>query len=305
MNRFISNKRITYFKRVLIVYLFLSPAILYFITIRFYPFFSAIKWSLFKWNPINPAKNTFIGLDNYIRFFTKDPKTGLVFLNTAEYIIIFLPLVIILSLILATILNNIRYKNMFRTAYFIPVVAPMVVVAALWRTFLHPAYGAVFPLLNLIGIPNKALLDTTATALPTIALVAVWKLLGFYAVIFLAGLQNIPDTYYEAARIDGASKVKMFFQITIPLLRPIIMFVLITGFINSFQVFDQVYVMSGGSFAEVGAPGNSTLVYMLYLYSQGFRFMKMGYAAMMGVIMFLITFVFSMISLRFNKTYEM
>jgi len=280
-------------------YLMLTPALIVYIALRFYPFFSAIKVSFYKWSPATPPK--FIGLRNYYSLIFLDPKFTVILKNTVMYTLMSLPPTIILALFLAILLNQIKYKKFFRACYFIPVVASMAVVASIWKALFHPDYGLITPILVEFGMTRIDFLHNPKTALPAIALVAVWKNVGFQMIIFLAGLQGIPRMYHEAAKLDGANRVQTFIYITFPLLSPILAFVVITGFISTFQVFDQVYVMTVGMWGEVGAPGDSTLVYMLYLWSQGFRFFNMGYASALGVFMFIILFLVTMFNLKITK----
>src|SRR5690606_20796426 len=208
------------------------------------PMVSAAWVSLLKWNLIAPP--VFVGLDNYTKLFA-DPKTGAIFLHTLTYIVGYLPLVYLGGLVLALALNTqLRGRSVLRGVYFLPVVTSWIVVALVWRWLLNPATGVVNTVLAWFGIAGPGWWTDPAWAMPSIILASAWKDLGFVMVILLAGLQAIDPELLDAARVDGAGRWRRLFSVVLPLLSPSTFFVVVISLINGFQVFDQVYAMTGG-----------------------------------------------------------
>lgn len=207
-----------------------------------------------------------------------------------------MPSVIVISLGIAIILNkNIKGRMFFRAAYFVPVVSSWVAVSLIWKWLFNPSFGIINYVLSLVGISGPAWLHDPQFAMIAIIITSVWKDIGFLMVMFLAGLQNIPDTYYEAASIDGASSFRKFWNITVPLLAPTTFFVLIISLINSFQVFDQVMIMTGGG------PAGTTTVLVQQIYNHAFRYYEMGYASAMSWFLFVIIFVITAVQMKLQK----
>jgi multiple sugar transport system permease protein len=220
-----------------------------------------------------------------------------VFRNTVYFVILAVPLSVIGSLALALLVNNsLRGITFFRTAYFLPVVSSMIAVALVWSWIFNPEYGLLnYLLLELFGIRGPAWLYDTTWALPAMVLVTVWKGLGYSMVIFLAGLQNIPQHLYEAATVDGAGSWRRFLHVTLPMLSPTTFFILVITLINAFQVFEQTYVLTKGG------PANSTLTLSYYVYQNAFQFFQMGNAAALSYILFAIIFSVTLIQFRAQR----
>jgi len=267
----------------------LFPSLVIGMTFVIIPIIMVIYLSFTKWDLISETKD-FIGLANYIYLF-KNPKFLKSISNTFYFAAVQIPLDLVFSLFFAFLLDKkIRGLRFFRAIYFAPVVTSMVAVSAIWLWFYDPQFGLFNYILKQIGFsPLKWLYDPN-WAMPAIVIMSVWKGLGYNIVIFLAGLQNIPESYYEAADIDGASNWKKFQYITLPLLSPVTYFVILISIINSFKVFTQISVMT-----PRGGPLYSTGVMVFYIYQQGFEGYKIGRASAAAMILFLgvlaITFV--------------
>lgn len=260
-------------------YLFLLPGILGIMIFWIGPIIFSAVLSFYKADMLTPSK--YIGFKNYGKLFT-DPLFLKSILNTCYYTFVSVPLSIMVSLILALIANQrIRGIKYFRIAYYLPSVIPVVATSLLWLWMLHPDSGIINYLLIKLRLPPLGWLRSETWAMPALILLNFWYA-GSNMVIYLAGLQGIPGQLYEAAELDGASTLRKFFNITIPLLSPTILFTLVMGLIWSFQVFTQAYVMTQGG------PNNATLTYALYIYRSAFQQFKMGYASALAWIFFLI-----------------
>ena len=276
----------------LYVLLFLGPSILGFLGFTLLPTVVSAGMSLTEWNIVNTP--VFIGLSNYVTLLTEDSVFWLSLRLTFYYSALSIPLAMAGALILALAVNQpLRGIVFFRVTYFIPVVSSMVAVAMIWRWLYAMDYGLINIGLMKAGLPQVPWLGDGRYVIPAIVLMSVWKGLGYGMIIYLAGLQGIPAHFYEAAKIDGASGWQMFWRITMPLLSPTHFFMLVTGVIGSFQVFDSVYLMTGGG------PGNASRVYNLYLFQQAFRYQHMGYASAMAWIVFHIIFMITLVQLRY------
>jgi len=280
-------------KKLGLVCLFLLPALVPLLAFRIVPMLASVVVSLLDWNLLRAP--LFVGLANYLEVLG-DPKFHKALGNTLFYMVGYLPLVLVGALAVALLLNS-RLKGLafFRSIYFLPVVTSWVVVALLWKWLLSPQGGFVNYLLGLIGIQGPGWWTDPNWAMPAIIIASVWKDLGFNMLILLAGLQNIPEQLYEAARIDGAGLWRRIRSVTIPLLTPSILFVLVLAMIGAFQVFDQVYVMTEGG------PGGATTVVMEQVVLNAFRYGRMGEASAMSWILFAIILVFTVLQLKFQK----
>jgi len=266
-------------KEVVWSYLFVLPGILGIAVFWIGPIaFSAIL-SLYKADMLTSPK--YLGFENYANLFV-DPLFLKSILNTCYYTFASVPLSMIVSLILALIANqSIRGIKYFRMAYYFPCILPVVATSLLWLWMLHPDSGIINYLLIKLRFSPLGWLRSEAWAMPALILLNIWYA-GTNMVIYLAGLQGIPDQLYEAAELDGAGRMRQFFGVTLPLLSPTILFTLVMGLVWSFQVFTQAYVMTGGG------PNNATLTYALYIYRCAFEQFKMGYASALAWIFFLI-----------------
>ncbi len=278
----------------LTAWLFISPIVLGILIFQFYPTLFSFYISFNQWNLLSPPK--WIGLNNYVELFTIDRFFKNTMINTATYALATVFAGLALGLIFAVLLNqDIRGKYLYRAIYFVPVVAPTVAVALLWQVLYDPNFGVFNGLLRMVGIHGPNWLGNTTWAMRSIIFEAIWAGLGFTILIFLAGLQGISQEYYEAAEIDGANAVQKFFFITMPLLSPTTFFLLVTGVIGSFQVFDIPFVMTGGG------PANSTQMVVMYLYNNAFVIQKMGLAAAVAFIVFVVIIILTFLNFRISK----
>ncbi|MFB0546958.1 MAG: carbohydrate ABC transporter permease, partial [Anaerolineae bacterium] len=237
----------------------------------------------------------FIGLENYRTLFT-DEFFLLALKNTTLFSICVVLLSTALALPLAVILaGKIHFSSWYQAIYFLPVVTPMVPMAVAWKWIYDPRYGIFNYILSWFGIKPIGWLVRPEIALWALIIMSVWKVLGYNIVIFLVGIKNIPSIYYEAASIDGANSWDLFWRITLPLLRPILLYVLVTSTINAYNVFTQVYVMTLGSQA---APGRAVRVLVFDIYENGFRYFRMGYASTEAVILTIIVLALTLIQFR-------
>ena len=207
-----------------------------------------------------------------------------------------MPFNIFISLILAVLINQRMYgRTFFRAILFLPMIASSVSVALLWQPLFDMSSGMLNKILTTIGLPPSTWIYDPKTSMMSVVIVALWKEIGYYMVMFLAGLQSIPSTYYEAASIDGASAARKFLFITIPLISPTTFFVMIISIIGSFQIFDLTTVLTAGG------PSNSTNTLIMYVYQAGFRFFRMGYASALSTILFVIVLIFTIIQDKLSK----
>ncbi len=272
---------------------FLLPNLLGFLIFILGPIIASFCLSFTSWDLLTPVK--WIGFENYQTLIT-DQVFWKVLWNTIYYTIGTVPAGIIISLFLAIALNQkIKGVKIFRATYFLPVISSTVAVAVVWQWLYNPEFGLLNYLLALIGIEGPKWLTSTTWAMPAIIVTSIWKNLGFNMLLFLAGLQGIPETFYEAAQIDGANWWQQFRNITIPLLSPTTFFVVIMSIINSFQVFDQIYIMTEGG------PARSTSVLVHYLYQNAFEYFKMGYASAIAYVLFFLVFIITLIQLKRSK----
>lgn len=286
-------------------FLFLAPFIVIFGVFLAYPLFYSFFLSLHKETSlVNLFENLrFVGLDNFI-VLLRDPLFGWSLLMTLYYAALIVPLGIGASLLLAVLLNNrVRLRSMFRTAFFLPYVLDLFVVGIVWTFIYSPHYGVLNRLFEFFGIgyfSEQGFLGRPATAMPAVVLVNVLKGAGFGMILYLAALQNIPDSVYEAAEVDGATWWQKLRLVTIPLLRPITVFMVVVGVVSALNAFVEVYAMTaGGPSVDVGGRAyGSTWVTGYYLFDTFYVKLKLGYAAAMSYILLAIAVVVSMVNLR-------
>lgn len=257
------------------------------------PMVAALWISLHEWNLLSAM--TFVGLGNYANLLA-DPHTGAVFLHTVYYIIGYLPLVYVGGLILALALNTaLKGRSFLRGIYFLPVVTSWIVVALVWRWLLNPSNGIVNSALALVGIEGPGWWTDPAWAMPSIIIASAWKDLGFVMVILLAGLQAISPDLYDAAKVDGAGWWRRLTSVTLPLLSPSTFFVIVISLINGFQVFDQVYAMTGGG------PNGASEVVVQRIYDLTFRYGAAGEASSLSWLLFIVILAVTLIQVRGQK----
>jgi multiple sugar transport system permease protein len=277
-------------------YLMVLPYILHLAVFLGYPLAFAFVLVFHRWNIYTPMK--WVGLGN-IKLLLTDPLIWRALVNTVYFLLIHIPLQLVIALGLAQLLNQkIRGRAFFRASYFMPVVVSGVVVTILWQQLYATETGLINLLLQRFGLPGIGWLTDPRYAMPAIAIMATWKNVGLYVVLFLVGLQAIPAELYEAAELDGASAWLKFRLITVPMINPTIMLVLVLSTIGGFSLFIEPYVMTGGG------PANSTLSGILYLYKQAFFFSKMGYATTIGFFWAMIIFMVVLLQRRFVETEE-
>ncbi len=273
--------------------LFLLPSLLGMTIFTLIPILSSLGLTLFAWDLLTPPR--FVGLDNFSQL-AGDAAFWDALLHTLLFIAGYIPLVMALALGVALLLDRpLKGRALFRTAFFIPVVSAWVAVSLIWSWIFNPQFGLLNYLLGLIGIHGPAWLFDPNWAMPAVILTSAWKDIGFVMVMFLAGLQNIPTEYHEAAQIDGASPLQRFRMITLPLLSPTTFFALIISLINSFQVFDQVWIMTNGG------PAGATSVLVEQIVRNAFSYSQMGYAATISWVLFLLVFGVTLVQMRMQQ----
>lgn len=273
--------------------LFAFPYLAHLLVLTAWPVLALAYLSFTDYDTINPP--SWIGLDNFARLLG-DAAFWKTLLNTAYFAVLFVPAQTILALLLAVALNQrLRWISLLRGAYFVPVISSWVVVAYVADAVFNPQFGMANTLLRWLGLPEQLWLQSPALVIPTLALVAVWKGVGYMMVLFLAGLQNIPQERYEAAEIDGASAWQRFRYITLPGVSATTFLVLVLSTITTLQAFEQVYVMTNGG------PNRASELTVLYMYQQGFEFFHMGYAAAVAWVLFALIFILTLIQLKLQK----
>lgn len=264
--------------------LFLTPLVVIMGPFNLFPAFYSLFLSLFEWNGVAPTK-AFVALDNYSRLLSSSE-----FWNSLRVTVVYAASItvgaLVLGLAAALMLNSsISGRTVYRAVYFLPVITPMVAAGVVWTYLFDPSQGVINRMLAFAGISGPDWLTAPATALWSVVIVGIWKRVGFNLVVYLAALQTIPKSYYEAAYIEGAGGFATFRFITLPLLGASTFFLIVTSLIEAFQVFDLAYVMTGGG------PLRSTDVMGYFLYRYGFRYYEIGYASSIAYVMFFLLFV--------------
>ncbi|MEE1327776.1 MAG: sugar ABC transporter permease [Oscillospiraceae bacterium] len=277
---------------------FLLPSLIGLMIFSLMPLIISGLISLTDWNGLDQLmqpgffQEHFIGLENYKTILTT-PEFWKTLGNTAEYIVLYIPFMLAASLLVAYLLSRpCKAIGVFRVVYYIPVLTSWVAASLIWKSVLSPQYGALNGILAIFGIEGPGWLLDENWAMPAIVLVSVWKDMGFFGLILLSGIVGINKTYYEAADIDGANGWTKFTKITLPLLTPSIFYVVIVAMINSFQLFPQIMIMTGGG------PNGATQVMVERIYQYGFRYFRMGYAAAFSWILFAIIMMFTAIQMK-------
>lgn len=274
-------------------WLMLLPNVIGFFMFMLVPVVATFVLSFMKYDMLTKPK--FVGLGNYITMF-KDPIVWEVTKNTALYTLLTVPFGMCISLLLAVMLDQkIAFRRFYRAAFFLPSITSMVVVAIVWQWIYNPEFGIMNYFLSLFGIQGPKWLLDSHTSLVSLAIVGIWKSAGYNMIIFLSGLQGISTTYYEAAKLDGAGIWQQFRYITLPLLKPTTFFIFVMAVISSFQVFDQVMLMTEGG------PGRSSSVLVHYLYQNAFQYFKLGYACAIAYLLFFIIMGITIFNMRMEK----
>lgn len=300
MGSLIRKLKTTENSRILFCYLMLLPIIVLFLVLRIIPILQTFWMSFFDWKLIG-SNRPFLGLANYqglmfdSQFWTSMSNT---FLYAGASVILCLVISLPIAVALA---KKMKLTGFYQAIYFLPFITPMVPMSVAWKWIYDPQYGILNFLLSFFGVKPVGWLIYPEVAIWALILMNVWKNLGYNIVLLLVGLKNIPSVYYEAASIDGAVGWKRFRYITLPLLKPMLLYVLVTSTINAFNVFTQVYVMTLGSQA---APGKAVRVLLFDIYENGFRYFRLGYASAEAVILTLIVIALTVIQFKAVKSEE-
>lgn len=268
------KKKSLFQRKKMLPYLLVSPYLIFVLVFVIFPVLFCFFLTFHKWNIIAPMQ--FIGKANYTRL-VHDRLFWKAIGNTLKFLLLHIPLQLIISLFLAQLLNQqIRAKSFFRASFFMPVIVSGVVVTILWQQLLGYDSGLINRLLVNLGVQKTGWLIDPDIAIYSIAVMATWKNVGLYVILFLVGLQTVPTQYYEAAKLEGASRWQQFYHITLPMINPTIFMVVILSTIGGFSLFIEPYIMTGGG------PLNTTLFAVLYIYKQAFQYYNMGYSATLG-----------------------
>ena len=283
-------------RRSIMPYLFIIVPMTLYVCFTLGPVIFSLIMSFFRWEPM--GQPVFLGLRNYQTLFLKDEVFRIALRNTTQYVLEVVPLQIVMSLLVATIVMErwFRFRTLVRTIYFMPVVVSEISIAMIWMVLYHPSYGVFNALLKYVGLEPLNWLGNSKTVIHSLAGMAIWRSMGYYMVIFMAGLSGIPYEIYEAAALDGANKNKAFWYITLPLLRPTILFAVVIASIWGFQVFGSIYLMTGGG------PVYASTVLTWMIYDRGMRSFRMGYASAIAWVLFTIIFILGVVQIRlFNR----
>ena len=267
-------------------YFFIAPGIIGFLVFSLGPMLYSLMLSFTEWNIITPMK--YIGLANYKDLFHND----LILKSlkaTFYYTLLSVPLIVIVDFMIAVLLNTkVRGISIFRAIFYIPSIIPLVATCAIWMFIYNPTFGLINGALRALHLPVMKFLDNPATVVRSLAIIALWCS-GNTVIIYLSGLQSVPGHLYEAARIDGAGHIKCFFNITVPMMTPIIFYNIVMAVINSLQTFTQAYIMTDGG------PANASMFLSLLIYKNGFKYQRMGYAAAISWMLFVIVGILTLV----------
>jgi alpha-1,4-digalacturonate transport system permease protein len=281
------------FKRAAAPYLFILPNLIIFTTFIVIPAIFGLMYSFNKYDGLNPMK--YVGLRNYVKVFTT-PEYWSALGRTTQYVVVSVPLIYVCSIAIALMLSReIVGKGFFRSVFYWPTLISYIIVGLTWKWIFSDSFGVMNYLLGIIGIDPVNWLTNTFNAKMTIIVATVWSRLGFYMVIFIAGLQAIPQDYYEAARIDGASKSRLFWSITMPLLKPTSVLVVMLSVIEAFKAYPLMRALTAGG------PGKDTTYIVQYIYQNGFEKQDLGLASAMSVLLLVIIAAISIIQLKLSK----
>jgi ABC-type sugar transport system permease subunit len=284
----------------LVGWAFAAPFVILFVVFLAFPILASflLSFTSFGLRDIaNPVGTSVIGIKNYVDLFA-DPKFWKALFNTFYFVVVGVPVTLAVGLLIATALSRgvTRFRTAFRVGYYLPVITSIVAIAVVWRFLLNPDSGLINMLLGGLGIKGPAWLADPVFAMPSIIAMAVWRNLGFAMVVFLAGLQTIPASLYESASIDGAGRWQAFRYVTIPMLRPTILFMTVITTIGYLQLFEEPFVMT------LGGPLDSTLSITMYMYQQGFTFFHQGYASAIAYVLFVIVALIAFLQFKFLRS---
>lgn len=270
--------------------LFISPWLIGFLLWTVYPVLASIFYSFTRYDVVRPPR--YIGLSNYSELLFKDDTFHIVLGNTLYFVIIGVPLGVITAFLLAALLNNrMRFRSIYRTVFFLPAIVPAIAAAEVWRWVYNPRWGLINSVLKSMGLATIPWLSSPALAKFSLIIIQAWAQ-GTAMLIFLAALQDVPRSLYDAAVVDGANRWQRFRHVTIPMTTPAILFVLLTGLIGTFQYFTLGWLLTQGG------PNQSTEFYSIYLYRNAFRFFKMGYASALAWLLFILIVICTLLIFR-------
>lgn len=277
-------------------WLLVAPTVIGLMILNIYPILETLKLSFYKSGDFG-KNDQFIGFENYIRMLKDEQVWGATW-NTIKFTIIIVPVTIILSVILATLLNSkIRFKQVYRTIYFLPMVAAPAAVTMVWKWLYNTDFGLINHIIGKFGITSVNWIEDPKIALFSISIIGIWSSVGYNMILILAGLQEIPKDFYEAAVIDGASPIKQFVSITLPLLSPTLFFVLVTSIIQSMQIFDSIYLME-----SITSPAYNKTVSLVYLfYNNSFKYADKGYGSSIVMLLLFIIMVITFLQMKIQK----
>jgi len=287
----VSKMSILLRKQEYVAWIFLLPELSLLAIFVALPVFMSLQYGFTKYDVLSPAK--WIGIRNYVKLLGDDLFWKSL-RNTLYFSGVTIPVEVAIGLILALLLNTkIFLRGFFRSAYFLPVVTPIIATAMVWNFLYNPSAGIFNYFLSSLGLPTQNWLTDPKLAMPSVMAMSIWHEVGFEMIVFLAALQGIPSHLYEAAKLDGAGKWRCFWHITIPCLKPAFLFILVMLTIYSFQIFGQIYVMTAGG------PANATITVVYNIYMKAFQHLKMGYAASMALVLFVVIFIISFMNMKF------
>lgn len=282
----------------------LIPAIIWLLSFRYGPILYMGYLSTQDWQALSAGQPAFVGINNYYQALFHDELFLRAITNTIYYVLLFIGIQLPLGLIIALWIDSIKHES-FRqlalTAYFLPLITSITATSVLFVFLYNPINGLFNTILRFLGFSTLSFLKSPETALISVVLMNVWKSLGFPIIIFFAGLQNIPQEYYDAASIDGASILQRFRFITWPLLKPTTALLLIMQMVETMKVFTPIYVMTGSGSKQPGGPLNSTLVWSLHIFNEAFRYNRLGYGAALSLLLFGLVFILLAIQLRLSR----
>lgn len=270
---------------------FILPQLISLICLGIIPIIIAFVLSFYEWNGFSSP--VFVGLENFKAVFT-DGDTAIAIKNTLLYAVIYVPCSIVLSLGLAMLLNKAWGKMFYRAVFFLPQIVTSVGIAVVWSWIYQPQFGILNMILKVFGIEGKEWLRDPSTAMGAVIVMSIWWGLGYNIVLFLAGLQNVPRTYIDAAKIDGANERQVFFNITVPLISPTTLLVTITTMINAFQVFDQMFLLTSGG------PAKRTYTMAIHIYQTAFKSYELGKASTAALILFFVVVTVSVVQFKLS-----
>jgi multiple sugar transport system permease protein len=284
----------------LVGWAFAAPFVILFLVFLAFPIVASFALSFTSFGLAdlqNPVGASFVGLKNYLDLLS-DPKFWTSLLNTVYFVVVGVPVTLVLGLLIASALDRgvTRFRTAFRVGYYLPVITSIVAIAVVWRFLLNPDVGLINMALSALGIQGPSWLADPLLAMPSIIAMAVWRNLGFAMIVFLAGMQAIPAVLYEAAAIDGAGRWQLFRFVTLPMLRPTVLFMTVITTIGYLQLFEEPFVMTGGG------PLDKTLSVTMYMYQQGFTFFHQGYASAIAYVLFVIVAFVSFLQFKFLRS---